>query len=225
MSLFIRVDCSFFHHRKTNRLRALIENDALWVPPALWAFAAEYQPDGDFKDYSDKELAISIGYTGNAQALLQALLQAGFLDKNKKIHDWAIHNEYHTSHSEKARKAAVARWEKERIKKESKRREERGSASSIAPSITEHRISTFDKLKEMLSAEYKRPNPLSWKQTLAEQVLELSKRPTVFEELSQLQAFRKTAQFFPESIDALVERWDQTLDRSRNNHQPRINQI
>ena len=74
MSLYIRVDLSFWEHRKTIRLRAAIGECALWIPPRLWSYAAKNQPDGDFSDYSDEEIAMLLGYLGKPQALLEALL-------------------------------------------------------------------------------------------------------------------------------------------------------
>lgn len=54
-----------------------------------------------------------LGYLGDPQALLQALLQAGFMDDNPlRIHDWAEHNGYHDFYAERARKAANVRWSK-----------------------------------------------------------------------------------------------------------------
>ncbi len=56
-----------------------------------------------------------IGYSGDAQALLQALLKAGFMDANPlRIHDWEEHNRYHVAFSERARNAALAMHEKRR---------------------------------------------------------------------------------------------------------------
>ncbi len=62
MSLFIRVNCNFYTHRKTAKLRAMLGDDALWLPPRWWSYAAENQPDGIFKDYSAAELAGVLGY-------------------------------------------------------------------------------------------------------------------------------------------------------------------
>lgn len=110
MSLFIRVFNNFYSHRKTAKLRAVLGNDALWVPPRLWSYAAENQPDGDFSKYSAGELAMLIGYVGDANVMLQALLGAQFLDSDMRIHDWSDHNGYHSEYRERAKKAAVARW-------------------------------------------------------------------------------------------------------------------
>ena len=111
MSLYVRVLNNFYTHRKTLRLKASIGEAAYWVPPRLWAYAAQNQPDGCFKDYSGAEIAMLIGYLGDAKALLQALLQAGFLDSNPiRIHDWLEHNAYHSTFAERARKGAAGRW-------------------------------------------------------------------------------------------------------------------
>lgn len=111
MSLYIRVQSSFWNHRKTLRLKALIGDSAFWVPPRIWSYAAENQPDGDFSDYTSEELAMLVGYLGDAQAMLQAMHQAGFMELNC-IHDWAEHNGYHSTFSDRAKKAAAARWSK-----------------------------------------------------------------------------------------------------------------
>lgn len=120
MSLYVRVYHGFYTHRKTARLRAKIGTDALWLPPRLWAYAAEQQPDGVFQSYSPEELAAVLGYSGNAQAMLEAMLQAGFMDTDPlRIHDWEEYNAYHKEYADRASKAARAKWDKVRSKRES----------------------------------------------------------------------------------------------------------
>lgn len=134
MSLFVRLEAGFWTHRKTMRLRALIGDAALWLPPRLWSYAAQNQPDGDFSNYMPEELAMLLGYTSNAQAMLGALQQSGFMDE-MKVHDWQEYNGYHRAFAERAKKAAAARWKgvsKTERKGEEKRREEGSNASSIA---------------------------------------------------------------------------------------------
>jgi hypothetical protein len=117
MSLFIRLQCSFFEHRKTKRLKAAIGNDALWLLPRLWTYAAEYHPDGLLPRYDAAELAECLGYTGDAETMLKALLDIGWLDSNPlRVHDWDEYNAYHQAFSTRAKKAADARWQKERTK-------------------------------------------------------------------------------------------------------------
>lgn len=144
MSLFVRVFNNFYTHRKTARLRVALGNDAFWIPPRLWCYAAEHQPDGIFSDYSAAEIAMAVSFTGDAQAMLEALLQAGFMDQNPlKIHDWPDYNGYHALYSNRAKRAAEERWRREREKKallstEDRRGEEASNASSIATSIKPH---------------------------------------------------------------------------------------
>lgn len=140
MSLYVKVFTSFYSHRKTARLRAKIGDDALWIPPRLWSYAAQNQPDGDFSNYEITELALLIGYSKDATRMLEALQQAGFFD-GMKIHGWDEHNGYHTTFADRAKKAATVRWESHNKKKESKknkeqerRGEETSNASSIIPS-------------------------------------------------------------------------------------------
>lgn len=236
MSLFIRVDCSFYRHRKTIRLRSLIGDDAFWVPPALWAYAAEHQPDGDFKEFSDKELAISIGYTKDAQAMLQALLQACFLDPDMKIHDWAEHNGYHLSHKQKAQKAAIARWEKERSKERENLEEKRGeesararrSASSIAPSIAKDcfklaasqlQASERDQivtLRSRLNVLFKRNGESRWGCEEEQLLVDLSQRNECLTELKEIEGFFARGTYRPQKLLSLLRDWTGALDRARN---------
>lgn len=113
MSLYVRVLNSFYTHRKTIRLRATIGDAAFWVPPRIWAYASENQPDGCLEHYSPEELAMLIAYTGDASVMHQALLNVRFLDSDPiRIHGWEEHNGYHSFYAERAKKAASARWSK-----------------------------------------------------------------------------------------------------------------
>lgn len=115
MSLFVKLKTGFWTHRKTARLRAAIGDDAFWVPPRLWCYAAENQPDGDFSGYSAQELAMLVGYSKDATSMLEALHKAGFMHEGR-IHGWEEHNGFHQTFSERAKNAASARWEKHREK-------------------------------------------------------------------------------------------------------------
>lgn len=108
--LYIRVLTSFYTHRKTVRLRLKIGDDAYWIVPRLWAYAAENQPDGNFSGYTSEEMAELLGCSKYATSIRQALLDSGWLDGDGAIHDWAQHNGYHEKFSERAKIAANARW-------------------------------------------------------------------------------------------------------------------
>ena len=115
-TLYIRLRTGFFTHRKTIRLRSMIGDDAYWIPPRLWAYAAENQPDGDMSSFSSEELALLLGCDKHATSIREALLKAGFLDANYTIHNWLEHNGYHAAFKQRAKEAAKARWEKKRKK-------------------------------------------------------------------------------------------------------------
>lgn len=51
-----------------------------------------------------------IGCDKLANSLLEALKKCGFIDENGKVHNWNEHNGYHESYSERAKKAAAARY-------------------------------------------------------------------------------------------------------------------
>lgn len=95
------------------KLRAIIGDDAFWVPPRLWAYAAENQPDGDLSGYGN-ELAMLIGCDKHASSMLQALKDSGFVDADCRIHDWQEHNGYHEAYATRAKIAAAARWAKKK---------------------------------------------------------------------------------------------------------------
>lgn len=119
-NLYIKVFTDFYANRKTARLRAKIGDDAMWIPPRLWAYAAEHQSDGDFSGYSSEELAFLLGCNKHASSILEALKECGFIDETGIIHDWEEHNGFHSTFSERAKTAAKARW----AKKEKKQKKE-----------------------------------------------------------------------------------------------------
>ena len=166
MSLYIRLYTNFFTHRKTAKLRAsLNSDDAYWIPPRLWAYAADHQPDGDFSKYDSGELATLLGCPQYAKALLQALKDEGFVTPEGYIHDWEEHEGYHQVFSDRAKTAADARWEAVRIRKEKK-----GHDTSIASSMIEafnsfwgiypKRVSKADALKAFGQVDGEKNLPL-----------------------------------------------------------------
>lgn len=135
--LYIRVLTGFYTHRKTIRLVSKIGSDAFWLVPRIWAYAAENQADGDLSGYAPEELAVLVGYSKDAIIMLQALKDCGFIDLDGMIHGWLEHNGYHQKYSERAKKAAAARWNKENYpqtpqKKVLKEKEESGDKHCLA---------------------------------------------------------------------------------------------
>lgn len=235
MSLYIKLSTNFFSHVKTLRLKALIGNDAFWIPPRLWVYAAEHQPDGDISKYSAEEIASLIGYTGDAQGMLLAMLKASFLDPDPlRIHDWEEHNGFHKSFAERASKAAKARWEGVKNEKvgggEDKRRDEMTQALlqampqasvSIAPSIQNGWNPSKFQLR--LGALFNRRPTTVW----SKEEIKSFKRITEPEEtdLLKLEAYYRFK--WPENADyrkrdliTLLNNFDAALDRARTWREP-----
>jgi len=77
-------------HPKTRKLARLLN---ISVPTAvghlqfLWWWAMDYAPDGSLERFEDADIADAVLWEGNAEALVDALRIAGFIDVNQ-IHDW-----------------------------------------------------------------------------------------------------------------------------------------
>ena len=138
MSMYIRLSSGFWTCIKTARLRVRIGDDAFWVPPRLWSYAAENQPDGNFGKYTDAEIAMLLGCDKHAQHIKQDLIDTGFLDPDGRIHAWAEHNGYHAAFAERARLAANTRWDREKERK-GKRQEKKRDKQCLT-----HACSMFD---------------------------------------------------------------------------------
>jgi hypothetical protein len=215
-NLYIRVMTGFYTHKKTVRLKIALGVDAYWIPPRLWAYAAENQPDGDLSGYTSEELAELIGCSKHTQAMLQALKNSGFIDKNGMIHDWDEHNGYHKSFSERAKKAAAARWAKEKPptplkeKETGNRKQDSGDKHCLTDAC-----SIFEQIDLRAGSLFGRTSPTT---IYSEQsaISEISRRPNVIDELAEIEVFhRKPENYFPQSLQKLLSTWQETLDRAR----------
>ena len=55
---------------------------------ALWHWAIRHQPDGDLASLHDAVVAGAAGWPGQSAAFVRAITDAGFLDADRKIHNW-----------------------------------------------------------------------------------------------------------------------------------------
>ena len=127
---YIQLDTGYYTHRKTWKLQALLGDAAKWVMPALWCYALQNQPDGDFSSWEGKELALAIGFNGDPSQLQQSLYASGYMTESGQLHGWEERQSYVRGRKAKAEKAALARWSGE--EKEEKEEKERKSAWPIA---------------------------------------------------------------------------------------------
>jgi len=67
------------------------------VLTSIWHFAATQAPRGDIGKWSDEEIAAAIGWDGEAEDLVEALVTARWVDRSQRhrllVHDWPVHCE------------------------------------------------------------------------------------------------------------------------------------
>lgn len=88
---WLRSEQSLAGHPKTKRAaRAL----SISIPAmighlhCLWYWAMDYAPEGDLGEFEDWELGEAALYEGDPAGFIEALISAGFIDQDRKIHDW-----------------------------------------------------------------------------------------------------------------------------------------
>ncbi len=118
MNSDIRIQTTFPHHPKTKKLKRKLGADGVLSLIYLWIFIAQNRPNGDLSGLNEEDIAIASDWEGDTKQYIDALISIGFLDRKGNllvIHDWEENNPWAAgaeARSEKARKAAKARWDK-----------------------------------------------------------------------------------------------------------------
>jgi len=91
---WIEVHQSLPTHRKVSKLRRALggkDSRAQVVGSLvmLWLWAIDNAIDGDLSGLDAEDIAEAAGYTGKADRFLQGLVEAGFVDGDLRLHDWA----------------------------------------------------------------------------------------------------------------------------------------
>ena len=113
-----QVDSGLPHHPKIIKLKRLIGSPGCWSLICLWAYTAAHKPDGRL-DLTKTEIERVAHWGGTKGKFLKALLSCNLLvqqDNHYLIHDWQLHNPYQATskdRSDRARKAALSRWQKD----------------------------------------------------------------------------------------------------------------
>lgn len=80
------------NHIKTIKLRKILrikKIEAIGILFLLWWWAMDNAPSGDLSELDDADLAEIVEYkTRGKPTTMEALIEAGFIDENKHIHDW-----------------------------------------------------------------------------------------------------------------------------------------
>jgi len=87
--MYVPVELGFNHHRKTIRLRKLLDEPlAHAYLIALWEAAMIQAPTGDLSLWSDEDIAEAAGFKGDPQALIVALIESGYMEEPRSLHGW-----------------------------------------------------------------------------------------------------------------------------------------
>ena len=96
---WLKSDQSLRDHPKKDHLAELLFNGSTpndvadyasaGVLHYLWYWALDYAHDGDLTKFTDRQIAKGCRWQGDPLLLMQALMEAGFIDKKtRRIHDW-----------------------------------------------------------------------------------------------------------------------------------------
>lgn len=221
-NLYVRLHSSFWTHRKTLQLRRKLGDAAFWIPPRLWSFAAENAPDGDLSNYQAEDLAMLVQYSGNAQEMLQALTDAGFLE-NGIIRNWAERNSFHAINHERAKTAAAARWakrneklseEKDRDKDKEKEKEMKQASHeqclADAPSIN------AETLKLRIGSWFGRRPTTNWSEKETKALKAVVALNTAPEDIDALEArYNSEDPYLRRDPVTLLNNWNTEIDRAK----------
>lgn len=113
----IRISSSFPAHPKTKKLKRRLGGNGCWALTCLWTWAGGNRHDGDLSGLTDEDIELAADWDGEEGALVNGLIEVGFLDGiqgERKLHDWAEWNPWASAKGArvaKARNAARARWQ------------------------------------------------------------------------------------------------------------------
>lgn len=110
---WIELHQAVWTHRKTFELASLLDLDETYAAAhviRLWSWALDNAPDGNLSGLSDRAIAYGAGWRGEVGIFLGALVDAGWLDDDRRIHDWEEYaGRLVERRQENARRARIAR--------------------------------------------------------------------------------------------------------------------
>lgn len=123
---WIQVYSNLLHHPKTGAFAdALslkssdveIEAIAVGILVSLWTWAVQNAPSGDLSAVNDRTIAREAQWKRKPETLVDALQKSGFLDGDRKLHDWEEYAELYINRVEYQREQAKERMRNMRARK------------------------------------------------------------------------------------------------------------
>jgi len=135
----LNLDINYFDHIKTKKLIERLGRGAEVLPLRLWCYTAKhYARDGKLAGHDAGDVEEAIGWWGKPGECVSALVEARFLDSKKSktpcfaVHNWLKRSGHLAAFAKRARDAANARWERERIARKAHAQALPKQCSSIA---------------------------------------------------------------------------------------------
>lgn len=113
MNTDIRLATTFVGHRKRKRLKRLLGPGYLDYLIDLWLRVAQCCPDGELTEWTPQDIADEAGYDGDADKFINALIDSGWLEcdkktKNFRLHDWRDYQGWCSGVHDRKNKARIA---------------------------------------------------------------------------------------------------------------------
>lgn len=119
MKTDIRLSSGFLDHPKTVKLERKLGLAGFKGLLRLWFFCRENRPKGNFNGMTDDDIEIAAKWDGEPGALVEAMIEIGWLNRNGNnalyVHDWQHHQPWSyfaEERAEKARASVMQRWNK-----------------------------------------------------------------------------------------------------------------
>jgi hypothetical protein len=110
---------SFWQHRKTKKLTAALGDHGVLCLQRLWSSTAQNRPKGILHGYSELDVALESGWTGDPSEFVRVLLECEWLDRDANgifsLHNWKERQPWaywSKERSRQARENAEKRWTK-----------------------------------------------------------------------------------------------------------------
>lgn len=131
-----RLAVDFLEHPKTIKLISQLEAVGVVSLLRLWGFAAKYRPRGQFNNMTDADIELAARWNGEPMAFITALLEIGFLSKQKNgrysLHNWKERNSfayYSPERVKRAKKSAAKKWNSDLSSTNQQKRSQRLSSA------------------------------------------------------------------------------------------------
>lgn len=117
MNTDIRLSVGFWQHPKTKKTARRLGLEGIRSLQVLWLWSTQYRPDGNLSGMDWEDIELAADWQGEERKFFDTCLGM-WVDETPDgyvLHDWQEHNPWQSealARSEKAQKAAQARWGK-----------------------------------------------------------------------------------------------------------------